>query len=164
MSEWIDANCRLYMNEGLAIKAEYIHCDGTRLRLSDSDLGMQDQYTPTRFYRWGHSTHSLLFIFPIRVTLTTITLHYYSDNVQGLPRLRFYVVPDDFDIWDALITSYRHVQVVAVPPGEEPAGRRNVSINVNFNTKKVLMHKLRSNFQLAVSEVMFFTCNCKPAW
>ena len=96
--------------------------------------------------------------------MNTITLHYYSDSVRGLPRLKFYVVPDDFDIWDALTTSYRFVEVTAVPPGGEPAGRRNVSISVNFNTKKVLMHKLRSDFQLAVSEVEFFKCNCKPTW
>ena len=163
-SEWSNANCRLYRDDGLAFKSECIHCDGTKLRLSDSDLGMQDQYSSTRFYRWGHSAYSLLFIFPTRVTLNTITLHYYSDSVRGLPRLKFYVVPDDFDIWDALTTSYRFVEVTAVPPGGEPAGRRNVSISVNFNTKKVLMHKLRSDFQLAVSEVEFFKCNCKPTW
>ena len=43
----------------------------------------------------------LLFIFPTRVSLTTITLHYYSDSVPGLPRLRFYAVPDDFNARDA---------------------------------------------------------------
>ena len=113
------------------------------------------------------STRQLLFIFPTMVNLEAITLHYYhdSDSIQGrshsLPRLRFYAVPDDFDIWDALSASYRSVEVAAVPPGGEPAGHRNVSINVKFNTKKVLMNKFRSNFQFAVSEVEFFTCYCK---
>ena len=152
------------MNEGPITKSEYIHCNGAELRLSDSDFGMRDQYTITRFYRWGNSKYSLLFIFPISVTLTTITLHYYSDSVRGLSRLRFYAVPDDFDIWDALSASYRFVEVDAVQPGGEPAGRRSVSINVNFNTKKVLMYKLMNNFQLAVSEVEFFKCSCKPTW
>ena len=160
-SEWTNASCGLYTDEGLATRIEYIHCDGAQLRLSDSDLGMQDLYTSTRFYRWGHSTYSLLFIFHTRVTLTTITLHYYSDSIRGLPRLEFYAVPNNFDIWEALTTSYRYVQVDAVPPGGEPAGPRNVRINVNFNTKKVLMRKVRSDFQLAVSEVEFFTCNSK---
>ena len=55
-----------------------------------------------------------------------------------------------------------HVDVAAVPPVREPAGRRSVSItDVNFNTKKVLMYKFSSSFQLAVSEVEFFTCNGK---
>ena len=78
----------------------------------------------------------LLFIFPTRVSLTTIALYYYSYSVRGLPRLRFYVVPDDFDVWDAPITSYPRVDVAAVPPGGEPVGRRNVSINVNFKLRE----------------------------
>ena len=91
--------------------------------------------------------------------MATITLHYYSDSVRGLPRLRFYAVPDHFNIWDAVRTRYRYVEVAAVPPSGEPAGRRCVSIDVNFNTKKVLMYKFGSNFQFAVSEVEFFTCS-----
>ena len=89
--------------------------------------------------------------------MTTITVHYYSDNTQGLPRLRFYAVPDDFDIWGTPTITYPSVDVASVPPGGEPAGRRNVSINVNFNTMKVLMYKYSSSFVFAVSEVEFFT-------
>ena len=102
----------------------------------------------------------LLFIFPTRVSLTTITLHYYSDSDQGFSRLRFYAVPDDFDVWDAPTTSTPHVDVAAVQ-GRELTGRRNVSINVNFNTKKVLMYKYSSSYQFAVSEVEFFKCESK---
>ena len=100
----------------------------------------------------------LLFIFPTRVSLTTITLHYYSDSVRGRPRLRFYSVPDDFDVWDAPTSGIPYVGVASVPPGGEPAGRRNVSVrvNFNFNTKKVLIYKYSSSFQFAVSEVQFF--------
>ena len=60
-----------------------------------------------------------------------------------------------------LATSYPQVNVVAVPPGGEPAGHRSVSINVNFNTMKVLMYKYSSTFQFAVSEVEFFTCTSR---
>ena len=67
--------------------------------------------------------------------------------------------PDDFDVWD--VTSYLHVYIASVPPGGEPAGHRNDIINVNLNTKKVLMYKYSSTFQLAVSEVEFFTCTHK---
>ena len=102
------------------------------------------------------SDGQLLFIFPTRVSLTTITLHYYSDSVRGLPRLRFYAVPDDFDVWDALTTSTPYVGVVSVPPGGKPAGRRSVSININFSTKRILIYKFSSSFQFAVSEVEFF--------
>ncbi len=110
-------------------------------KLTDSDLGQQ-QYQYTDYYRWPtDSDGQLLFIFPTAVSFTTITLHYYSDNFRGLPRLRFYAVPDDFDIWDRPTTSYPRVDVASVPPGGEPAGHRKFTINVNSNTKKVLMYK-----------------------
>jgi hypothetical protein len=105
------------------------------------------------------SDGQLLFIFPARVSFTTITLHYYSDSDRGLPRLLFYAVPDDFDVWDVLTTSTPSVDVASVLLGGEPAGRRSVSINVNFNAKKILMYKYNSNFRFAVSEVEFFTCS-----
>ena len=109
---------------------------------------------------WSSSSgDQLLFVFPARVSLTTITLHYYSDGVRGLPRLTFYAVPDDFNIWDTPTTSNPRIDVASVPPGGEPAGHKSVIINVNFNSKKVLMYKFSSNFKFAVSEVEFFTCN-----
>ena len=133
------ANCRRYPS-GLKVAVstqDYIHCDGSQLKLIDSDLG-SEQYNSSAHYWWNaRRDGQMLFIFPIRVSLTTITLHYYSDSDRGFPRLRFYAVPDDFDIWDASTTSNPHVDVAAVPPGEEPAGHRKVSINVNFNAKRV---------------------------
>ena len=151
------ANCRRYQT-GPASQKQYTHCTGTPLKLADSNFG-QEQYQSTDYYVWSSRSDQLLFIFPTRVSLTTITLHYYSDSVRGLPRLSFYAVPDDFGVWDAVITSYPLVGVAPVPPGGEPAGRRNVSITVNFNTKKLLMYKFSSNIALAVSEVEFFsTC------
>ncbi len=139
-AESVRANCRRY-SEGLS-------------------AGLYtSNYVLTDCYRWSTgSDDQLLFIFPTRVSLTTITLHYYSDNFQGLPRLRFYAVPDYFDVWNAPSTSTPHVDVASVSPGREPTGHRNVSININFNTKKVLMYKFSSSFQFTVSEVEFFTC------
>ena len=157
------ANCRNYPG-GLTIRRpgseDYIHCDGTQLRLTDSDIG-PEQYTSSYYYEWsaGSDTRQLLFIFPTRVNLTTITLHYYSDSQRGLPRLRFYAAPDDFDVWDPPPGSSRYVDIAAVPSDEESAGRRSVSKNLNFVTSKILMVKLGSTYKLAVSEVEIFTCN-----
>ena len=143
----------------------YIHCDGTHLKLADSDLG-PEQYSSSYYYEWRAETsgiRQLLFIFPTRVNLTTITLHYYSDSQRGLPQLRFYVAPDDFDVWDAPPGNSRYGDVAAVPPGAESAGRRSVSINVNISTTKILLVKLGSTYKLAVSEVEFLTsetCSC----
>ena len=160
-SERSSANCRPYAGglEAIVNTHNYDHCDGTQLRLTDSDLG-SEQYSSSDYYVWNAgSSHQLLFIFPTRVNLTTITMHYYRDNVTGLSRLRFFAVPDDFNVWDAPVTSYGFADVPAVPPGGEPAGRRNVSVNqVNFSTRKILLYKSRSDFQFAMSETEFFTC------
>ena len=83
----------------------------------------------------------------------TCLLHYYSDSdsVRGLPRLIFLAVPDDFDIWDAPLASFSRVDIAAVPPGGEPAGRRKVSINFNFmSITKILMYKSGSSIAFAV--------------
>ena len=93
--------------------------------------------------------------------MTIITLHYYSDSVQSLPRLRFFVVPNDFDIWDAPTASYSYVEVNAVPPSGEPAGQRNRSIHVNFKTNKLMLLKHASSHQFAVSELKFSACKSK---
>ena len=141
---------------------DYIHCDGIQLKLADRNLGSERPFSSSSYYQWSaEKAEQMLFIFSNRVSLTTITLHYYSDSIRGLPRLRFYAVSDDFDVWDVPTTSYPHVDVASVPPGGEPAGCRSVSININFDIKKVLMYKFSSStckFKFAVSEVEFFTC------
>ena len=165
-AETASANCGNYPS-GLAFDGrgsyEYIHCDGTQLRLTDSHLGPAEQYSSSYYYVWyaGLDTRQLLFIFPTRVNLTTITLHYYSDSQRGLPRLRFYAAPDDFDVWDAPPGNSRYADIAAVPPGAESAARRNISISFNFTIRKILLVKLGSDFQFAVTEVEFFKCNGK---
>ena len=160
-AESTSANCRRYQ-EILGLPAgthsmDYIHCDGTPLKLADANLG-SEQFSSSNHYQWpAGSDGQLLFTFPARVSLTTITLHYYSDRDRGLSRLRVYPVPDDFDVWGALAQGNPYAGINALPPGGEPAGHRNIGINFNFNTKKVLMYKFSSSFQFAVSEVEFFT-------
>ena len=164
-TEMDSANCRNYPSglDPTAWSESYIHCDGTQLKLADSDFG-SEQYNTSCYYVWPAGSGSqLLFMFPTRVNLTTITLHYYSDSVRGLPRLIFRAVPDDFDIWDPLLSSYRLVDVAAVPPGGEPAGHSNVSVDFNVTTLKLLMYKFRSTYSFVVSEVEFFNHTCKQA-
>ena len=85
-AESTSANCMRYSEnlQGLpagTFSKDYIHCDGTQLKLADSDLG-REQYNRSNYYVLkAGSDGRLLFIFPTRVSLTTITLHYYSDSV-----------------------------------------------------------------------------------
>ena len=157
--------CRNYQGglDHSARSDDYVHCNGTPLTLADSDIGSQ-QYTNSDYYVWtaGSGKSQLLFIFPTIVNLTTITLHYYRTTVRGLPRLRFFSVPDDFNVWSAPTASFSNVEVAAVPPDGEPAGHRNVSVefNILINTLKILMVKLDSSFSFAVSEVEF-SSSCK---
>ena len=90
------ANCMNYP-AGPSSQQQYIHCDGTQLLLNDSNL-WSEQYQTDECYQWSAGTGQLLFIFPTRVSLTAITLHYYSNNFRGLPRLRFYALSDDFNV------------------------------------------------------------------
>jgi hypothetical protein len=154
-AESASANCTRY-----PARDAYIHCDGDQLKLSDSDRGSNTgEYTATSYFVWSAgNAEQLLFVFSTRVSLTTITLHYYSDSDRGLPRLRFFAVPDNFNVWDAP-TNARFVDIASIPPGVEPTGDRNVTVTVknNFNTKKVLMIKFQSDLQFAASEVEFFT-------
>ena len=154
-AESANANCRRYYDIPRGVHTQdYIHCDGTQLKLTDLDFG-QEQYCNTYrssdYYVWsaGSGEH-LLFIFPTRV------------SVRGLPRLRFYAAPDDFNVWDALTLGTPYSGVASIPPGGEPVGRRSISINANLNTRKVLIYKYSSSFSFALSEVEFnnFTCTC----
>ena len=162
-SETGSANCRRYPPDTLPVgihPEDYTHCDGTQLKLADSDIG-SEQYQDSDYYVWPIGRDGqLLFILPTRVSLTTITLYYYSDSDLGFPRLTFYAAPDDFDVWDIPTTSTPRVDVAAVQD-RELTGRRNVSINVNFSTKKVLMYKISSSYRFAVSEVEFFKYESK---
>ena len=148
---------------------QYIHCHGSNL-LTDSDTG-PSQYDGSRtpLYIWTSSkAQQLLFVLPTTTNLAMITLHYYSGYYQGshkagLPRLRLFAVPDDFDVWDASIANSRFSVVVSMmsPEEQRPARRRSVSISFNSNTMKVLIVKIGSDFHFAVSEVEFFTCTSK---
>ena len=155
------ANCRSYpvgnyFPAGLHAE-DYIHCNGTQLKLVDSNLG-NEQYNSGDYYIWPTGRDGqLLFIFPTRVSLTTITLHYYSDSVKGLPRLTLYAAPEAFNVWDVPPSGILNVDIASVLPGGEPVGKWNVSIDVNFTIRKVLMYKYTSSYQFAVSEVEFFT-------
>ena len=137
---------------GSGYPEEYIHCDGTQLELADSNFGQGSQYPSTDHYIWpADSDGQLLFMFPTRVSLAAIRLRFYSDSGQGHPRLRFYAVPDDFDVWDAPNISYPHKDVVSVPIR---AGDWIVHTSINnLNIKKVLMYKFGYTSVLALSEV-----------
>ena len=163
MSERSSANCMNYPPGMDGVHSQhYIHCNGIQLRLNDSETGpVLQYYDPSYYYEWRASEtqiRQLLFIFSTRVNLTTITLHYYSSSQRGLPLLRFYAVPNDFNVWHAPSSSYDKVTVAAIPAGSQLFGNTNISIDVNFKTTKVLMVKAGSTYKFGLSEVEFTSC------
>lgn len=80
---------------------------------------------------------------------------------QGHSKIRFYAVPDDFDIQDSLETDrYPKTFIDEALPGSEETGLRNVSRDVRFNTTRVLMTKSESkNYKFVMSEIEFFSCD-----
>ena len=75
------ANCRMYPTgivlPGEGFSEEFIHCNGTQLRLSDSDKDIeQTTFQSYYYYEWSAGTkpRQLLFIFSTRVIITNVTL------------------------------------------------------------------------------------------
>ena len=135
---------------------DYIYCNGTQLKLTDSNLGQEQcqiisgvlgvmsnccSYSP-QVSPWLPSHCSTT------VTVTKVfpdwdSMLYQMTLISGIP-------------------SSPSVNVAAVPPDGEPTDL-GMLVNINFNTKKVLMYEYGSSFVFAVSEVEFFKCewSCK---
>ena len=160
-TERASANCRTYPTGNLlgGIHPEnYIHCDATQLIPT---LNKSSTSPLTVMYGILGVVNNCCSYSPQESPWLPSHCTTYSDSVRGLPRLRFFAVPDDFNVWDAPRTSYPRVDIPSVPSSGEPAGHRSNGINVNFNTKKVMMFKYSSNFNLAVNEVQIFNCSSK---
>ena len=167
-SERSGANCRNYPS-GLepSIRSEdYIHCDGIPLRLADSDYGSEPyNVNSTEYYVWDAETRyrRFLLIFPTRVDMALITLHYYSDSMRGVPHLIIYPIaePDHFYVWDSLTINDVHLLLGLAPPGSQP-GHRNVSFDsLGINTTKILIIIEAGNFALSEVE-LYQQCDGEP--
>ena len=106
----------------------------------------------------------LVFTFPTRVNLTTITLHYYSDNIRGFgfPCLEFTALRE-YRVSGGSVYEGTTIEAPRpVPPDGESTGPRSISVNhVNRTTKYIRMSIVGCNLQpvtFALSEVEFFTC------
>ena len=142
--------------------ANYVSCEGpTRITDSQKSLPVFTQDSPDSVYIWGSQKDKVLFTFSDQKDIHSLALHYFSnsDN-QALPKLRFYAVPEDFEVQDEVRGSYPMTIIDEVRPGREQEGLRNKSKTVDFHTSKILMTKsYTKNYQFYLSEVEFFTNN-----
>ncbi len=143
-----------------ASDSQYVSCEGlTRITNADKSLPSFTQDSLNSVYIWPSQEDKVLFTFSEQKQIDSLAIHYYSnfDN-QGLPKLRFYAVPEDFEVQDEVKSSYPMSIIDEVRPRREQEGLRNKSRTVAFQTSKILMTKSDTkNYQFYLSEVEFFT-------
>lgn len=138
--------------------------------LTDSYHGTGLYLTPTDIisnHIWRENkTLQVLFSFSTTTALTRMNLYYYKGhhimNVYGMPALRFYALPDDFEFGSDLPNNTEIIHNVSICLGRNYFhGRHSFKkINVSQRTEssKVLMAKISAGSELfALSEVEFFT-------
>ncbi len=159
-----ETNCTPLDTEAAAVStsstAGYVSCDHpTRITDSHKSTPVFTQDTHNTVYTWGNKDDRVLFTFSSTKSIDSIVIHYFSnsDN-QGLPKLRFNAVPDDFEVMDTIERSYPLGIIDAVRPGREEPGLKNKSRNVGFETRKILLtKKKKKNYLFSLSEIEFFT-------
>ncbi len=143
-----------------SVNSQYVSCEGpTRITDSENSILAFTHETHDSVYIWGSEEDRVLFTFSTEKSFNSLAIHYFSnsDN-QGLPKLKFYAVPDDFEVQDALKNEYLMAIIDEVRPGRENEGLCNKSKAVNFQSSKILMTKgYTKTYQFYVSEVEFFT-------
>ena len=157
-------NCTPLASLGLssADGAQYLECHHpTTITDSNKNHSNFTQETNGTVYIWSSDPDQVLFIFSSQKLINSITLHYYSnEDNQGLPKLRFFAVPEDFEVTNRTRSTYPTRVLDAVFPGDEGTGLRNKTRDVPFNTTKILMTKgFTKNYQFYLSEIEFFTSN-----
>ena len=145
---------------GTAEGTEYVHCQHpTRITDSEKSQPIFTQDTYNSVYIWPSKSDQVLFTFSSWKVIDSITIHYFSnEDNQGFPKIRFFAVPEDFEVSDTPDSSNPTRVIDSVSPGNENTGLRNKTRNVPFNTTKILMTKgYTKNYQFYVSEIEFFT-------
>ena len=151
------ADCNITMSDG----TRYTHCIHPG-RLTDNDLGpLQFQgRNSTTYYYWRQEETQILFTFPSSIILTLIRFYYYIDtrNNIGRPKIRIFLVNENFRVSDSTMDGIQSITVDASSP-EELDGRGNITTNLSLlhssTTKVLLIVGMHKRFRLALSEVEF---------
>ena len=107
------ANCRQYCgsNPSHPPITSYTHCDGSPLKLSDSEVGSTKNYTADQNQYYcsnGPVSLKILFTLSESVQLSHTRLHYYNgpqDNPMSgyrkvLPATIYTLVNDEYEVWE----------------------------------------------------------------
>ena len=123
--------------------------------LTDSNAG--GNTSNTQDYLVWNSTNRfsrLLFTFPTKIVLRTITLYYFvgRGSATANPRLEFLAVPDDFTLGGTTPDSTSLLSATL----SEAGSSANVSLCPTMMSK-LLVTKNNEDYRFGLSEVEFFT-------
>lgn len=171
------ANCRQYCSNNnipshppaLDITS-YTLCDGSPLKLSDSQIGSSNDYmTDQDQYYCSSGSLEILFVLSEKVQLSHIRLHIYNNwnepingYYRSLAPTVFSLMNDDYEIWEPQFSGV-HVYGPHSIVNDYITGPRNITVSAlrEIKTRKVVLTTLtaqHSSYQFCISEIEFYTC------
>ena len=148
----------------------YTHCDGSPLKLSDSEVGSTNNYTADQNqYYCSNGNLKILFTLSETVQLSHIRLHFYNDwenQINGyyksLAPTSFSLMNDEYEVWEPAYPGVHIYGPVHYIDDEYIAGPKNITVSASrgIKTRKVVLTTSYSHspYQFCISEVKFYTC------
>lgn len=157
-------NCDSIITSACTTDTTYTTCPHPST-LTDSDIGSETE-VDRDYFEWDSKTaFEILFTFSSEVSLTSITLSYFyglgKGTIYGLPDLRFFALPDDYEFGSNLTSGSILLHVGSITkflPGSRTT--ENFKIPRPMTTKKLVLERNSQGYRCAFSEIKFFA-NCK---
>ena len=140
---------------------ELVYLTCTSSALTDGDPGPAN-FTGTdseEYYIWDNSkvSQQMLFTFARNFSLTAIRINYYYFR-NGKPKLRFYLVEDDFQVWDSTTADHTSTTFDNMRLEENSTERRIDTNTVHGIVSKILLVSVfDKRYRTVLSEVTFCT-------
>lgn len=152
------STCEVLMNAGV----QYLSCAASILTNSGIGPSNFSDASNGDYYTWD-SPAQMLFTFSRNITLKNITIYYYFGN--GRPKVRFYIVEENFQAWDTVDSAGGISTTFDIVVDDQEHAHRQTSVrSLNGMTTKILMAILsEKNDVVVLSEVIFYANGkCKP--
>lgn len=147
-------NCEAYTNNRLS-------CTSSILTDNDQGPSSFSETNSEAYFTWD-SPAQMLFTFSRNITLTKIRIFYYFGH--GRPKVRFYIVEEDFQAWDMVGADSISTTFDIVVDDEGDTRRMSSMKSLNGITSKILMAIIsEKNDVVTLSEIVFYT-NSDGKW
>ena len=134
----------------------YMHCSNTVLTDGYRGPANFNEGDTRPYYIWDKpQKQRLLFTFPRTISLTSIILYYYHSINYALPKVRFFPIGDDFQIWDQVPNDVLSTTIGPVGSSQY-MGKASIAVNLTASISKLLMLvEMHKSYGLALSEIEF---------